>query len=342
MTDKMRIQEHFSLKQHNTFGIAVNSRYFVEITSVAFLQELLSDPLLKDLPKLILGEGSNVLFTQDFPGLVIKMSLKGIEKTMEDDQHAWITAGAGENWHQLVLYCIKNNLSGIENLSLIPGTVGAAPLQNIGAYGVELKQVFDQLTAVRLSDGALRVFDLPECQFGYRESVFKTEFRNQYAIVSVRLRLNKKPIFCLDYGAIKETLAAMQVKELSIQAISDAVIQIRQQKLPDPKKIGNAGSFFKSPVLSKQAFSLIYQQYPHVPHFSDGNEYYKIPAGWFIEQCGWKGRRVGDTGVHEHHALVLVNYGNGSGQEIKRLAEDIQASVKDKFAVDLIPEVNII
>lgn len=342
MKHNTHIKEQFSLKQHNTFGVEVKSRFFVEITSVHLLQELLSDSLLQNLPKLILGEGSNVLFTQDFPGLIIKMSLKGIEKTMEDDQHAWITAAAGENWHQLVLYCIKNNLSGIENLSLIPGTVGAAPMQNIGAYGVELRHVFDQLNAVRLSDGKLCIFDLSDCRFGYRDSVFKNEFKNQYAIVSVRLRLNKKPIFYLDYGAIKETLAAMQVKEVNIQAISDAVIRIRQQKLPDPKKLGNAGSFFKSPLISKQVFALIQQQFPDVPHFTDENEQYKIPAGWFIEQCGWKGRRFGNTGVHEQHALVLVNYGNGSGLEIKRLAEDIQTSVKEKFAIELVPEVSII
>ena len=337
----MQIQEHFSLKKYNTFGVEVKTRFFVEINSVDSLQELLSTPLLKDLPKLILGEGSNVLFTQDYPGLVIKMSLKGIEHTFEDEKHAWVTAAAGENWHQLVLYCIQHGLSGLENLSLIPGTVGAAPMQNIGAYGVELRHVFDQLTAVRLTDGKLCVFDLAACRFGYRDSVFKNEFRNQYAIVSVRLRLNKHAIFNLEYGAIKETLALMQIKEINLEAISDAVIHIRQQKLPDPKKIGNAGSFFKSPLLSQASFSSIQNKFPNVPYFIDG-DHYKIPAGWLIEQCGWKGRRIGDTGVHEHHALVLVNYGKGSGLEIKHLAEEIQASVKEKFSVLLIPEVNII
>lgn len=337
----MQIQENFSLKSYNTFGVEVKSRFFVEVTSVPLLQDLLSTPLLKDLPKLILGEGSNVLFTQDFPGIVIKISLKGIEKTLEDDQHVWVTAAAGENWHELVLYCIQHHLSGLENLSLIPGTVGAAPMQNIGAYGVELRHVFDQLTAVRLSDGKLCRFDLADCHFGYRDSVFKNEFKNQYAIISVRLRLNKQPNFNLEYGAIKDTLAEMKIKEINIEAISHAVIHIRQQKLPDPKKIGNAGSFFKSPLLSEEKFSAIHQKFPDVPYFADGDQY-KIPAGWLIEQCGWKGRRVGDTGVHEHHALVLVNYGNGSGLEIKRLAENIQDSVKEKFSILLVPEVNII
>jgi len=338
----MKIQENFSLKNYNTFGVEVNCQFFVEITSIESLQELLTNPLWKAMPKLILGEGSNVLFSQDFSGLVIKMSLKGIKKTAENEDHVWITSAAGENWHELVLYCLKSQLAGVENLSLIPGTVGAAPMQNIGAYGVELKEVFEQLTAIRLSDGKLCVFDQSACRFGYRDSIFKREFKNQYVIVSVGLRLNKTPIFRFEYGAIKETLAAMQVKDLSIQAISNAVIKIRQQKLPDPRKIGNAGSFFKSPILPKEDFLAIHQRYPELPYFVDENEGYKIPAGWFIEQCGWKGRRMGDAGVHEQHALVLVNYGKGSGIEIKRLAEEIQASVKDKFSILLTPEVNII
>lgn len=338
----MKIQENFSLKNYNTFGIDVNCQYFVEITSIESLNELLANPFWKEVPKLILGEGSNILFSQDFTGLVIKMSLKGIKKAAENEEHVWISVAAGENWHELVLHCIKSQLAGVENLSLIPGTVGAAPMQNIGAYGVELKDVFEELLAIRLSDGELCVFDRAACQFGYRDSIFKKDYKDQYIIVSVSLRLNKNPIFRLDYGAINETLAAMQVKQLSIQAVSDAVIRIRRQKLPDPKRIGNAGSFFKSPILPKEDFLMIHKQYPELPYFIDENEHYKIPAGWFIEQCGWKGRRIGNTGVHEHHALVLVNYGKGTGKEIKKLAEEIQASVKDKFSILLTPEVNII
>lgn len=338
----MQIQENVSLKNHNTFGIEVSSRYFIDVTSVALLQELLTHPLSQDISKLILGEGSNVLFGQDYPGLVIKMSLKGIEITNEDDQHVWISAAAGENWHQLVLFCIKNQLAGIENLSLIPGTVGAAPIQNIGAYGVELRDVLASVTAVRLCDGEVCTFDNAACCFGYRDSIFKQVVKNEYMITSVNLRLNKTPVFHLDYGAIKETLAMMQVNEPSIKAISDAVIHIRRQKLPDPKQIGNAGSFFKSPMLQQAEFDAIYQRFPHMPYFNDGHERYKIPAGWLIEQCGWKGRRIGEAGVHEQHALVLVNYGHSTGRDIKQLAEQIQESVRDKFAVELVPEVNII
>lgn len=338
----MHIQENVSLKQYNTFGIDVQSRYFVDIASIEHLHELVTHPKWQTIPKLVLGDGSNVLFSQDYPGLVIKMSLKGKEITAEDNQHVWLRMAAGENWHECVLFCIQHHLAGIENLSFIPGTVGAAPIQNIGAYGVELREVLVKLTAMRLSDGTLHTFEHSDCRFGYRDSIFKRELKNQFIIVSVDLRLNKTPIFRLDYGAIKETLAAMQIKDVSIKAVSDAVIKIRQQRLPDPKKIGNAGSFFKSPILPKQQFHAMYQQFPQMPYFLDDNEHYKIPAGWFIEQCGWKGRRLGEAGVHEQHALVLINYGKGSGRDIKQLAEQIQASVKDKFAIELIPEVNII
>jgi len=338
----MNIQENFSLKNYHTFGIEIQSRFFVEVTSLESLQTLLTDPAWQNIPWLILGEGSNVLFSQDFPGLVIKISLKGIQQTSEDGLHVWINVAAGENWHQLVLFCIENHLAGVENLSLIPGSVGAAPIQNIGAYGVEFSEVFESLTAIRLSDGKLCNFDKTACRFGYRESIFKKEFKNKYVIASVNLRLNKTPLLRIEYGAIKETLASMQIKQINIQAISKAIIHIRQQKLPDPKKIGNAGSFFLSPVLSKKKFLEIYKRYPTMPYFINENNYYKIPAGWFIEQCGWKGRRLGDAGVHEHHALVLVNYGKSSGKDVKYLAEEIQAAVKEKFSVELTPEVNII
>jgi len=338
----MDIYENFSLKNYHTFGIEVSCRYFVDVTSVEQLQDLLASPLWKDIPKLILGEGSNVLFSQDFPGLVIKVSLKGIKKTDENAEHIWIEAKAGENWHQLVMHCIQNQWAGIENLSLIPGTVGAAPLQNIGAYGVELRDIFEKLIAIRIQDGKICEFDHAACHFGYRDSIFKNAGKNQYIILSVLLRLNKTPFFHTEYGAIKETLAAMKINELSIQHISQAVIQIRQQKLPDPKKIGNAGSFFKSPVVPLKTFIMIRDKYPKIPYFLASEGQYKIPAGWLIEQCGWKGHRIGDTGVHQNHALVLVNYGKSSGHEIKQLAEKIQASVKEKFSVNLVPEVNII
>jgi UDP-N-acetylmuramate dehydrogenase len=337
----MIIKENFSLKTHHTFRIEVNSRYFVEITSIGELEKFLTHPLFKDLPKLILGEGSNVLFSHDFPGVVLKLALKGIEIIKEDAEYVWIQAAAGEIWHDLVLYCIAHDFAGIENLSLIPGTVGAAPMQNIGAYGVELADSFESLTALRIADNQICVFDHIHCQFGYRESLFKKEGKNQYIILSITLKLNKIPSYHVEYGAIQQTLAAMNVKELSIQNISRAIIQIRQHKLPDPKKIGNAGSFFKNPILSSQAFKNIFSEYPEMPYYLDENGSYKIPAAWFIEQCGWKGHRLGDAGVHENHALVLVNYGNSSGSEIKNLAEKIQISVKNKFNVELLPEVNI-
>jgi UDP-N-acetylmuramate dehydrogenase len=338
----MKIQENFPLKNYNTFGVNSRCGFFIDITAIEQLQELLIDPTWKKIPKLILGEGSNILFSHDFVGLVIKMSLKGIQKLSEDSQHVWITAAAGENWHQLVLYCIKNNLAGIENLSLIPGTVGAAPIQNIGAYGVEFSEVFEKLTAIRISDGQLCEFDHTACCFNYRESIFKKNFKNEYIITSVTLRLNKKPNFCIGYGEVKKTLSTMNIDQLTIQAISNAVMAIRRQKLPDPKVIGNAGSFFMSPIISAQEFSTLAKQFPSMPHFVNKDSSYKIPAGWLIEQCGWKGRRIGEAGVYEHHALILINYGNSTGSDIKRLAEEIQATVKNKFAISLRPEVNII
>jgi UDP-N-acetylmuramate dehydrogenase len=338
----MIIKENFSLKPFNTFGIEATSRFFVEVNSREALQTLLTNPKWKDIPKMILGEGSNVLFSQDFPGLVIKIAIKGIQKIAEDPHHVWLEIAAGETWHEVVLYSIAHEWAGIENLSLIPGTVGAAPMQNIGAYGVELSNTFDKLVALRMSDLELRVFEHAECQFGYRDSIFKKELKDQYIILSVILKLNKIPNYHIEYGAIKETLIDMQIKELNIQAVSQAVIKIRQQKLPDPKKIGNAGSFFKNPILSQKEFFNLSANHPTIPFYCDAQGQYKIPAAWFIEQCGWKGHRREDCGVHEQHALVLVNYGKSSGLAIKDLAENIQASVKEKFAVLLLPEVNII
>jgi len=337
----MKIYENFSLKTYHTFGIEVNARYFIEITSMADLHQFLNHPFYKGLPKLILGEGSNVLFSQHFEGVVIKLSLKGINIVKEDADNVWMKAAAGEIWHDFVLHCIARDFAGVENLSLIPGTVGAAPMQNIGAYGVELADSFDSLTALRLSDHKICIFDHNDCQFGYRESIFKKSYKDQFIILSVMFKLNKKPTFRVEYGAIQQTLAEMDIKELKIQHVSQAVIHIRQQKLPDPKKIGNAGSFFKNPILSPIDFKNIFATNPEMPYFLDQSGYYKVPAAWFIEKCGWKGHRSGDTGVHAHHALVLVNYGNSSGSDIKNLAEKIQESVKIKFSIELIPEVNI-
>lgn len=337
------IRQDACLKSFNTFGIDAKARYFTSVQSIHDFNLLLSDPSFQSIPKLILGDGSNILFTQDYLGLVIKNEIKGIQILSEDDEHVYIKVGAGENWHDFVMYCIERGYSGIENLSLIPGTVGAAPIQNIGAYGVELCDVFCELEAVHLSDGTLQTFSRTECQFGYRDSVFKNKFKNQYAILSVTIRLSKKPKFCVEYGNVRETLEIMQVKELSSRAVSDAVIHIRRSKLPDPKQLGNAGSFFKNPIISHAQFVALQNQFPTIPHFSTPNtDEIKIPAAWLIEQCGWKGKRLGEIGVYDKQALILVNYGAGTGASIQKLAQDIQQSVQEKFAIDLMPEVNFV
>lgn len=339
---KMIIQENFPLQSLNTFGLAVSARYFVSINAIADLQAILAHPVYGKMPRLILGGGSNLLFTKDFEGIVIKMDVKGIEKIKEDDDHIWIKVGAGENWHRFVLHCIDKGYAGLENLSLIPGTVGAAPMQNIGAYGVEIKDYFEVLEAVNIQDGSVKSFINEACQFGYRDSVFKRELKDQYIIVSVTFRLNKKPVFNTSYGAIRETLDQFGVKTLTIKAVSDAVIHIRQSKLPDPAKIGNAGSFFKNPSIEASLYAQIKETFPTVPGYDQPDGSIKVPAGWLIEQCGWKGKTIGNVGVHENQALVLVNRGNAQGEEVKQLAEAIQTSVKEKFGVWLSPEVNMV
>lgn len=335
------IKENFPLKAHNTFGIAANARFFCEVTQIEQLQTLLTTPFYQALPKLILGEGSNILFTQDFPGIIIKIKIKGITRVEEDDDHVLIEAGGGENWHDLVRFCLQHNYAGVENLSLIPGTVGAAPMQNIGAYGVELMQVFHHLNAVNRQDGSIKEFSHSDCCFGYRESVFKNKFKDQYIIFSVTLKLLKKPVFQIDYADLRQLISNLPTDKLNIQAISQAVIQLRTQKLPDPKIIGNAGSFFKNPIISSEKFTAMQKGFDKIPHFP-GTTGVKLSAGWLIEQCRWKGHRKGDVGVHEKHALVLVNYGSGTGQQIHQLAQEIQQSVSDRFGISLLPEVNII
>lgn len=337
----MKIIENQSLKAYNTFGIDKKSRFFTHVRDLDSLKDTLLWAKEKDLPVFILGGGSNVLLTQDFPGLVIKIELKGIEVVKETSDEIWVEVGAGENWHEWVLFAIKQNWAGIENLSLIPGTVGASPMQNIGAYGVEIKEVFESLNALNRDTLDLVTFDAASCQFGYRESIFKHEMKDQYVITSVVFRLQKKPKFNIEYGAIQETLENKGIKELSIQAISDAVIEIRQSKLPDPKEIGNAGSFFKNPTISTKEFDNLKTQFPSIPGYPIENGV-KIPAGWLIEQAGWKGKRIGEVGVHARQALVLVNYSNGDGKAIEKLAQEIQDSVNEKFGIQLSPEVNFL
>ncbi len=339
----MQIQENISLKPYNTFGIAVTARYMASFNNINELEALLTNPKLQTLSsRLILGGGSNLLFTKNFDGLILKNELKGITLVKEDDTHYYVKAAAGEVWHQLVLHCIENNYAGLENLSLIPGNVGASPMQNIGAYGIEIKDVFHELEAYHINDKKVVVFGLNDCKFGYRESVFKHERKGEFVILNVTYKLNKQPKFNTSYGAINEELEKMGVIIPSIKNISQAIINIRSSKLPDPKVIGNAGSFFKNPVISKFRLHVIREQYPNVPFYKIDEMYVKMPAGWLIEQCGWKGYRKGDAGCNPLQALVLVNYGSATGQEIFDLSSEIIASVEKQFGIILEREVNII
>lgn len=336
------VRENVSLKSLNTFGIGVSARYFAEVHSIEEIRGLLGDEKVKDLPRLILGGGSNILFTQDFDGLVIYNKLTGISVLREDKNYAWVQAASGEVWHELVLFCIGKGYGGIENLSLIPGTVGAAPIQNIGAYGVELKDTFQSLEAMNLKDGSIQTFDLSNCDFGYRDSIFKREAKGQYFINSITLKLSKKPVLNTSYGAIKTVLEQLKIDSPDVAAVSRAVCQIRNSKLPDPKVIGNAGSFFKNPEISAELFDALREEYPEIPGYTVAGGNVKVPAGWLIEQCGWKGKRAGNTGSHKDQALVLVNYGEAQGNEVRALAMEIKKSVEDKFGISLMPEVNII
>lgn len=337
----MKIQENISLKPFTTFGIDKKAKFFTTVETLDELKAALLVAKEKQLPVFILGGGSNILLTRDIDGLVIKLEIKGIHLLKEDGDQLWVEVGAGEMWHELVLHSIAQDWAGLENLSLIPGTVGASPMQNIGAYGVEIKDVFDSLQAMHRETLEMQSFDAEACQFGYRESVFKQTFKDQFVITSVTFRLSKTPNFHLEYGAIREVLAANDIDQPSIRSISDAVIQIRQSKLPDPKEIGNAGSFFKNPTIPNAQFDALKASYPSIPGYPSV-EGVKVAAGWLIEQTGWKGKRIGEVGVHAKQALVLVNYGGGTGEEIKKLSEQIQASVYDKFGVQLQAEVNFI
>lgn len=338
----MIIHENYSLKKLNTFGIDASARYFTEVSTVVAIQEILSEQTFIKTPKLILGGGSNLLFTKNFDGIVLKNNLKGIEIVKEDADFYFIKAGAGVIWHDLVMHCISQNYAGLENLSLIPGKVGASPMQNIGAYGVEIKDCFYELEAINIADKTMQTFTNADCKFGYRESVFKHDLKNKYIITSVTYKLLKKPAFNTSYGAIEKELEEMGIKELSIQAISKAVCNIRSSKLPNPAEIGNAGSFFKNPEIVYPKYEFLKNQFPAIVGYNLENGNVKLAAGWLIEQCGWKGKTFGDAGVHKLQALVLVNYGNAKGNEIYDLSQKIMDSVKNKFGVQLEREVNII
>lgn len=337
----MIITENKSLKKLNTFNIAANAAYFTNLNNEGDFEELVEHKIYKEKPHFILGGGSNILFTQNFNGLVIHNNIKGIKILKETESEVYVKFGAGEIWHNCVLYCIENGFAGVENLSLIPGYIGAAPMQNIGAYGVELKDVFENLQALNLQTGEIETFNNADCNFGYRESIFKNKVKDKFIISSVTLKLQKQPTFNISYGSIEKTIAESGVEELSIKAISDAVIKIRQSKLPNPKVIGNAGSFFKNPVVENEIALNINKQYPNMPHYPAG-EKTKIPAGWLIDQCGFKGKVVGETGTYKNQALVLVNHGNASGSEVLAFSKQIQKTVFNKFGIALQREVNVV
>lgn len=336
----MQVLENFPLKDLNTFGVAANARYYAAFDSIASLNDILSK--YPGQPLLILGGGSNVLLTKDFEGLVLKNDIRGIRKVSEDAEFVYIRAGAGENWHQFVLHTIEQGWGGLENLSLIPGCVGASPMQNIGAYGVEIKDVFEQLTAFHLNERSNYTFRAQACEFGYRESVFKRKYKGQFVIADVTFRLRKQPVLNTSYGAIAAELKARGIEHPTIRDVSDVVISIRQSKLPDPKETGNAGSFFKNPSITIPQFDALKKQYPDIVAYLNPDGTMKLAAGWLIEQAGWKGYRQGDAGVHARQALVLVNHGQATGAEIVALSEQIIASIKEKFGVELEREVNIV
>ena len=332
----MKIQENISLKKYNTFGINATAKRFVSVNSTQELKKIIISE--KDI--FLLGGGSNMLLTSDIEKLVVHLNLKGIIVNDTEKEFVFVTAESGENWHEFVIWCISQNYGGLENLSLIPGNVGTSPIQNIGAYGVEIKDTFFQLEALEIKTGEHKIFTNKDCNFGYRNSVFKNELKGKYIITNVTFKLTKaKHKTNISYGAISTFLENIETPTL--KNISDAVIAIRQSKLPDPKEIGNSGSFFKNPLINQNSFKILQKKYPEIPHYIVSENEIKIPAGWLIEQCGFKGKRFGDAGVHTKQALVLVNYNHATGQEIYTLAQNIQQKVKENFNIDLDIEVNI-
>ncbi|CAA0149397.1 UDP-N-acetylenolpyruvoylglucosamine reductase [Tenacibaculum maritimum] len=335
----MEIQKNISLKNYNTFGIDVMADRFVHITSFYDLQHL-----LKNEKKIfLLSGGSNMLLTKNIKELVVYIDIKGVSIDREDTNFVYLTVNAGENWHEFVLWTVSQDYGGLENLSLIPGNVGTSPIQNIGAYGVEVKDTITKVESIEIETGKLATFSNEACKFGYRNSVFKNTYKNKYVITSVSFRLTKSNhILKTSYGAIETELLHQNIKQPNIKDVSNAVIAIRQSKLPDPKLIGNSGSFFKNPIIPKKLFDKLKEKFPSIPHYIVSNNEIKIPAGWLIEQIGFKGKRFGDYGVHEKQALVLVNYGNASGKEIYTLSQKIKSEVKKNFSIDLEIEVNVI
>lgn len=337
----MEIKLNYSLKKYNTFGIEANAKQFVAVHSIDELKTILENH--KKDKKFILGGGSNMLLTQDINALVIHIDLKGKKVIKENDDAVWVESMAGENWHEFVLWAINQDFGGLENMSLIPGNVGTTPVQNIGAYGTEIKDTFVSCNAINIATQELKTFTKEECHFGYRESVFKQELKDQYIITSVVFQLTKRNHkINTSYGDITKELENQNVISPTIKNVSNAVIAIRQSKLPDPKELGNSGSFFKNPIISKEAFVEIHKKFPEMKFYEISETEVKVPAGWLIEQAGFKGKRFGDAGIHKNQALVLVNYGHATGQEILNVSKNIQETIFNIFGIHIEAEVNII
>ena len=337
----MEIQTNFSLKNYNTFGIEASAKQFVAVHNVDELRTVLEQN--KSQNKFILGGGSNMLLTKDIEALVIHIDLKGKKIIKETDDFVWVESQAGENWHELVIWTIDQNFGGLENMSLIPGNVGTTPVQNIGAYGTEIKDTFDSCEAMTIENQEMKTFSNEDCHFGYRESVFKNEAKDKYIITSVVFKLTKRNHkINTSYGDITTELAKNNIVTPTLKDVSNAVISIRQSKLPDPKELGNSGSFFKNPILLKTDFKKIHQQFPEMKYYDVSETEVKVPAGWLIEQAGFKGKRFGDAGIHKNQALVLVNYGNATGQEILDVSKNIQSTIFKTFGIQIEAEVNVI
>ncbi|MGE8535645.1 UDP-N-acetylmuramate dehydrogenase [Chryseobacterium sp. D764] len=337
------MQENFSLKPYNTFGVEAKARYFTEVNTIDELKEALIFSETQSLQLLFLGGGSNILLTKDFDGLAIRLNLKGITEENVNENEALVTAKAGENWHEFVMYCLQKNFGGLENLSLIPGNVGTSPMQNIGAYGTEIKDIFVNCKVLDLENLELTTFNLEQCRFGYRDSIFKQEGKGRYVILEVTFKLTRKDhSIKTEYGAIKSELENLGIENPTIQDISRAVINIRQSKLPNPKEIGNAGSFFKNPTIPLIQFEELKRKFENIQGYPNG-DMVKVPAGWLIEQCGWKGKQIGNVASHKLQSLVIINAtGNATGKEIFDFSTEIINSVKEKFGIELEREVNII
>ena len=337
----MEIQNHFSLKNYNTFGIEAKAKQFVAVHSIEELKLILAENKTKN--KFILGGGSNMLLTKDIDSLVIHIDLKGKKIIEENDDFVWVESQAGENWHEFVMWTIDNDFGGLENMSLIPGNVGTTPVQNIGAYGTEIKDTFVSCSAMKIDSMEMKSFENAECHFGYRESIFKNEVKDQFIITSVVYKLTKRNHkINISYGDISSELEKLNIKKPTLKDVSNAVISIRQSKLPDPKVLGNSGSFFKNPIVLKSEFEPIHKKFPEMKFYEISETEVKVPAGWLIEQAGFKGKRYGDAGIHKNQALVLVNYGNASGQDILNVSKEIQDTIFQKFGIYIEAEVNII